>query len=280
MPMFKTIDLNTDVMYTIWKFDIEGWLDQYDEVSMIPHIYHSLQGLPGKWVHTLEEGQNISAHELLRQMDTIFGSVQDYDSMIRSLYKIHQKETESVEEYMLRINEAVAILHQAHPECMSDQGKNLRWDRFYHGLLPHLFNALGFAMADLPKREQVVTSFSILYTLARKMEASQPLHFQRATVGSADAYKERYRRYPAHAGRVAMHEDENPEVLKEEPPKLDQLEGLSLHMTQVMSHFQHEKCQCFICRVTSHFARDCPHWNTFCKCHKEHLNSPKELSQK
>ena len=49
MPIFKTIDLNVDVRYTIWKFDVEGWLDQYDEVNMIPHIYHSLQGYPGKW---------------------------------------------------------------------------------------------------------------------------------------------------------------------------------------------------------------------------------------
>ena len=78
---------------------------------MMPHIYHSLQGYPGKWVPSLEEGQNISTHDLLRWMDTAFGSVQDYDSMIRSLYEIHQKETESVEEYMLRIHEAVAILH-------------------------------------------------------------------------------------------------------------------------------------------------------------------------
>ena len=56
MPIFKTIDPNVDVMYTIWKFDVEGWLNQYDEMSMMPHIYHSLQGHPGKWVHLLEEG--------------------------------------------------------------------------------------------------------------------------------------------------------------------------------------------------------------------------------
>ena len=53
MPIFKTIDLNVDVTYTIWKFDIGGWLNQYDEVSMMPHIYHSLQGYHGKWVHSL-----------------------------------------------------------------------------------------------------------------------------------------------------------------------------------------------------------------------------------
>ena len=151
---------------------------------------------------------------------------------------------------------------------MSDQGKNLRQGRLYHGLLPHLHNALGFVMVDLPEREQADTSFNTLYTLARNMETNQASHFQRATVGSTDAYKERYKWYPMPAGRVTMLKDEdlfslNPKLLVGEPPKLDQLEGLSLCMMQAMSHFQHKECQCFVCRVTGHFTRDCPHQDTF-----------------
>ena len=89
-----------------------------------------------------------------------------------------------MKEYVLRIHETGGHPPPSFiPECVSDQEKNLRWDRFYHGLLPHLHNALGFAMADLPEREQADTSFGTLYMLARKMEASQPPCFQRAHCG-------------------------------------------------------------------------------------------------
>ena len=81
--------------YEIWRFDVQGWLDQYDEASMRPHIFGSLQGYPGKWARSLPGGMNISLNDLLRHMDHTFGNVCDYDSMIRSLYEIRQKENEN-----------------------------------------------------------------------------------------------------------------------------------------------------------------------------------------
>ena len=126
MLIFKSTDPNADVTHIVWRFNIQLWLDQYDEVSMMPHIYSSLQGYPGKWVRSLEEGRNIMVRELLECMDATFGNVHDYDSMIRSLYEIWQKEVESLEEYMLRIHEVVAVIHHSHPDHMSDQGKNLQ----------------------------------------------------------------------------------------------------------------------------------------------------------
>ena len=38
MPIFKSTDPNADVTYTMWRFDIQEWLDQYDEASMMPHL--------------------------------------------------------------------------------------------------------------------------------------------------------------------------------------------------------------------------------------------------
>ena len=50
----------------------------------------------------------------------------DYDSMIQSLYEIHQKEHETVEEYMLRVHEAELVVKQAYPDQVPNKGEGLR----------------------------------------------------------------------------------------------------------------------------------------------------------
>ena len=170
LPIFHSTGLNADVTYEIWHFDVQGWLDQYDEVSMHPHIFSSLQGYPGKWAHSLPGGTNISLNDLLRCMDRTFRNMHDYDSMIRSLYEIHQKENATVEEYMLRVHQAVAVVKHAYPDQVPNEGEGLRRDHFYYGLTPSLRDVLSFAMAGLLEREQADTSFDTLYHLARKLK--------------------------------------------------------------------------------------------------------------
>ena len=190
-PTCLDTDSNADVTYTLWSFDVPGWLDQYQEVNMMPHIYTSLQGYPGRWVHFLVDGGNITVPELLACIDCAFGDVHDYDTMIRSLYEIRQKESESVEEYLLQIPKAVVVICHAYPDRISDQGKNLMQDRLYHRLSPSLCDTLGFTMAELPEREQVHTSFNTLYMLAKKMEMHQPSRPHRSGSGSSETYRDK-----------------------------------------------------------------------------------------
>ena len=56
MLVFKSTDPGVEVMYTLWRFDVDTFLEQYDEASMCPHIFASLHGYPGKWARTLNEG--------------------------------------------------------------------------------------------------------------------------------------------------------------------------------------------------------------------------------
>ena len=75
---------------------------------------------------------------------------------------------------MLRIHEAVAVISRAYPDRLPDRGQDLKKDHFYHRLRPYLHDALSFAMAELPEREQARPTFDTLYTLTKKLEVGQP----------------------------------------------------------------------------------------------------------
>ena len=110
LPIFKSMDSNTDITYMIWRFDVQSWLEQYTKESMKPHIYASLRAYPGRWVRSLEGREHLTLTELLQRMDREFGEVSEVDTMIGSMYEIHQVEKETVEEYMLCIHEAVVVI--------------------------------------------------------------------------------------------------------------------------------------------------------------------------
>ena len=111
MPIFKSTDPGAEVMYTLWCFDIDAFLEQYDEASIHSHIFASLRGCLGKWACMLDKGKDISVRDLLMHMERTFGNKRDYDAMIRTLYEVQQRDDEMVEEYMLRIHEAVVVIH-------------------------------------------------------------------------------------------------------------------------------------------------------------------------
>ena len=154
---------------------------------MHPHIFASLRGYPGKWARTLDEGKDISMQGLLMHMEKMFGNKCDYDAMIRTLYKVQQKVDETVEEYMLCIHDAVAVICCTYPEYLPDRGRDLKKDHFYHGLHPYLHGALSFMMAELTKREQAHPTFDTLYTLVKKLEAGQLVQAHRYAT-SSEAY--------------------------------------------------------------------------------------------
>ena len=184
MPIFKSTDPGAEVMYTLWCLDEDTFFEQYDEASMHPHIFASLCGHPGKWTHTLNEGKDISVQDLLMHMEKTFGNKCDYNAMIRTLYEVWQEEDETVEEYMLRIHNVVVVICRVYLEHLPDHGRDLKKGCFYHGLHPYLHDALSFAMAELPKREQAHPMFDTLYTLVKKLEAGQLAQARHYTNGS------------------------------------------------------------------------------------------------
>ena len=277
MPVFKSADPGAEVMYTLWHFDVDAFLEQYDEASMRPHIFASLCRYPGKWARTLNEGKDISVKDLLMHMEKMFGNKCDYYAMIRTLYEVQQKEDETVKEYMLHIHDAVMVIHHVYPEHLPDRGRDLKKDCFYLGLHPYLHDALSFVMAELPKREQAHPTFDTLYTLTKKLEAGQPAR-ARCYTPCSDTYREKHRHYPVLTGRVVALEEEgtasaNPTSGEESESEVEAMDGINVHLAQVMSRYQREEWKCFICGSTGHFAKDCPHCDAFKRWHCEQLNA-------
>ena len=277
MPVFKSTDPGAEVTYTLWQFNVDAFLEQYDEASMHPHIFASLCGYPGKSARTLDEGKDISVQDLLMHMEKTFSNKHNYDAMIRTLYEVQQKEDETVEEYMLCIHNAVAVICHAYPERLPDQVRDLKKDCLYHGLRPYLHDALSFAMAELPEREQAHPTFDTLYTLTKKFEAGQLARACRYAP-SSDMYREKHRHYPVLVGRVAALEEEglvptDPVSGEDSKSEVEVVDGLNMHLAQVMSRYQKEEQRCFVCGLPGHFARDCLHRDALKRWHREQLNS-------
>ena len=152
LPIFRSTDANADVTYEIWHFDVQGWLDQYDEASMCPFTFLvAYKVILGNGLAPYQEVWTSPWMILLRCMDHTFGNVCDYDSMIQivvwnpterkwNCQGVHAKSpwsSSSGETCM-------------YPDQVPNEGEGLRRDRFYYGLTPSLRDALSFAMADLP----------------------------------------------------------------------------------------------------------------------------------
>ena len=183
--------------------------------------------------------------------------------MIRTLYEVQQKEDETMEEYMLHIHDAVVVIHRTYSEHLPDRGRDLKKDHFYHGLCPYLYDALSFAMVELPKREQAHPMFDTLYTLVKKLEAEHPVRMH-WYASSSDIYREKHRCYPVLAGRVVALEEEgvastNPISGEDSKSEVEAVDGLNMCLAQVMSHYQREEQKCFMCGSPGNFARDCLH---------------------
>ena len=65
----------------------------------------------------------------------------------------------------------------------------------------------------------------------------------------------------------------NPTSGEDSKSEVEAVDGLNMHLAQVMSHYQREEWKCFVCGSPGYFARDCPDHDAFKRWHWEQLNT-------
>ena len=65
----------------------------------------------------------------------------------------------------------------------------------------------------------------------------------------------------------------DPASREESKSEVDAMDGINMHLAQVMSHYQREEQKCFMCGSSGDFAKDCPHCDAFERWHHEQLNA-------
>ena len=81
---------NAEVAFFSWQFDFTMWQETYFDQDLLSNVYHSLQGFPGELTRILGDG--LSLEELISMLDEYFSVVNDYDTMVKILYELHQGE--------------------------------------------------------------------------------------------------------------------------------------------------------------------------------------------
>ena len=95
---------------------------------------------------------------------------------------------------------------------------------------------------------------------------------------SSEVYRDKHRHYLAPAGRVAALEEEGLMLTdsvtgEDSESEVEAVGGLNVHLAQVMSCYQREEPQCFVCGSPDHFAQGCSHHEAFRRWHRDQVNS-------
>ena len=96
-----------------------------------------------------------------------------------------------------------------------------------------------------------------LYTLTKKLEVGQLVHTRWYTP-SSKVYRDKHRHYLMPTSWVPALEEEGSALSdqvtgEDSESEVEVVVGLNVCLAQVMSHYQREERQCFVCELPGHF---------------------------
>ena len=128
-----------------------------------------------------------------------------------------------VEEYMLRVHEAVAVVKHTYPDQVPNEGEGLRRDCFYYGLIPSLRDALSFTWLTYWRENKQIPASTLSTIWPRNWRhAHQPHNATKGGTLTHDPHKG-YKKYSTPVGHAATVEVDlfppDPDLVESAPPE-------------------------------------------------------------
>lgn len=270
LPMFRSnTDLQKDeVHYSYWKFAVNTIRPQYEESMVMEAIVQSLRGMAAHLIMFM--GTRKTVADVLEKLDTVYGNVQSFDTMMQTLYKFSQLHNEEVAHFATRLEGGLAEIRGEFPEKFANEAEadTILKDRLFAGMERGLKNSLRF------QYEKDEVGYHELLRNARKAEAeykASKMGQQSVRVGSkaAQAKPQPLSLATGETDSEGDGSDEGPqgeiESLSRELARTMALQGWNRDQRQPQGgsypprpRVDRATATCRQCKGIGHFKRECP----------------------
>ena len=178
-------------------------------------------------------GVGVSLDKILSSFKLAYGTVLSFDELMGKFLNVEQSVTESVTDYVVRLEKVFALLKENYPDefAMVDNAQHLR-ERIYRGLRPEIHQRL------TPSYEDKKTPYEVLLRRARQLEEEYSLRRVVEAKGARDD--------PQMRNVI--------QTLKEIREQIEQRENLPPHPKKKWKG----KYGCYHCGESDHWRKTCP----------------------
>ncbi|KAK7490430.1 hypothetical protein BaRGS_00018409 [Batillaria attramentaria] len=157
---------DAEATYDLWKYEVNSLLQAGTRRSdLMDAVRRSLRGEAARVAMRLGTGATLE--DLLAKFDSIYGTVQQKESVLAQFYSARQREGEDVATWSCRLEDLLMQAESLGKVEPADRNDKLR-TMFWTGLLPHLRDKSGHKF-------DAITDFDRLRVEIRRMEQYDPL---------------------------------------------------------------------------------------------------------
>lgn len=178
-------DKKSDILYDQWKYEVECLqTDGYADHVICLAIRRSLRGPASRVLMRL--GPNATVDEIVYKLDSIYGLVEERESLLANFYSAKQQENEDVATWGCRLEDLLSkalVQGLVNPDDENDMLRNMFWS----GMKTSLKDISGHLYDKYPEFDDLRRALGILEQDKEKRKVdsdkqSKPIPAKRASV--------------------------------------------------------------------------------------------------